>query len=134
MTTLGCDGIRCPLIDGRMAVVTAFADGTYTAVVPEADDDTIAKLHDVTHSLVAQALGLPHSPALWMVAHQGGASPDLVAYEEAAVLAIAEYARALEIPSKACSVCDGEGYIEEGDSSGPTDWPLCPACTDPSLL
>lgn len=49
--------------------------------------------HDLTHSLLARALGLPHSPTLHDVAH-GRAASDLHAIEEEAVLALQRFARA----------------------------------------
>jgi hypothetical protein len=80
-----------------MHLLTRFPDGTEVFAVPEPDADTIEQLHDLVHHLLAQALDLPHSPTLGRVARHadGPASNDLVAYEEAAVLAIQQYARAL---------------------------------------
>jgi hypothetical protein len=49
--------------------------------------------HDLAHSILAHALGLPHSHTLHDVAH-GRPASDLHAIEEEAVLALQRFARA----------------------------------------
>lgn len=82
---------------GERYLTTYLPDGASVVAVPDPDDDVYAFLHDVVHLIVAKALDLPGSPALARVAHRDAslASDNLVAYEEAAVLAVIEYARAL---------------------------------------
>lgn len=56
--------------------------------------------HDMMHSRLAYMLGLPHSPALWDVAH-GVPATALHDLEEDAVLAVQAYARAARSRFKA---------------------------------
>lgn len=77
-------------------LLTTFPDGSTVHAIPAIDDDTIGWLHDLVHQLVAEAMHLERSPTLWRVAHQEHTATDrLVALEEAAVLAIQAFARAL---------------------------------------
>lgn len=75
-------------------LVTRLPDGTEVHAHPPLDHDTVERLHDLSHSFVAKALGLPVSPAL-SSATGTAVAPNLVALEEAAVLAMTAYAQAL---------------------------------------
>lgn len=74
--------------------MTTLPDGTEVHAHPPLDHDAVQRLHDLSHSFVAKALGLPVSPALSSVTGTA-VDPGLVALEEAAVLAITAYAQAL---------------------------------------
>lgn len=75
-------------------LVTILPDGTQVHAHPPLDHDVVQRLHDLSHSFVAKALGLPASPAL--TSGTGVAvDPELVALEEAAVLAMTAYAQAV---------------------------------------
>lgn len=54
------------------------------------------RTHDVVHSLMADFLGLEYSPTLHMLATQQS-DDDLMAKEEAMVLAVQEFAAAMKI-------------------------------------
>lgn len=79
-----------------MKLITRFPDGTEVCAVPAPDADTVEQLHDLVHEITARALGMPRSPTLNRVAYEGGnevVHDNLVAYEEAAILAIQEWIR-----------------------------------------
>lgn len=90
---------RAVALAGRsVRISTRFPDGTEVVAVPVVDADVVEQLHDVAHSIVAAALDLEHSPTLWRLAHpadEAVADDDLVAFEEAAVLAMQALVRAL---------------------------------------
>lgn len=85
---------------------TVFCDGAKVPAAPQDNDEyraTAARLgygtdtwrmcreHEIAHTVVCEAFGLPHSPTLWAVAHghKNGIpdSPGEMAAEEALVLA-----------------------------------------------
>jgi hypothetical protein len=57
--------------------------------------EALNREHDLTHCLLAFALGLPHSPTLREVAR--GKSHPVWPIEEATVLAVQQYARAMGV-------------------------------------
>jgi hypothetical protein len=71
-------------------VCTTFADGAAVLARPVAEPWLRTLSHDPLHSFLASLKGLPHSKALWNVAHPYTYSDDDVAYEEASVLRIQE--------------------------------------------
>jgi hypothetical protein len=77
--------------EGRF-VRTTFADGTNVLARPVDEAWEQTRLHDLLHSLIAEARGEPHSPSLWNVAHPDGPRYDLptVRSDEARVLAAQE--------------------------------------------
>jgi hypothetical protein len=86
-----------------MILVHIFPDGT--TLTADQEVHGVADLHDVVHMLLAEAAGTGTSPTLLRMAHGNDTSDpaapddDLVAYEEAAVLAIQAYMRALVGPT-----------------------------------
>lgn len=77
-----------------MELLTRLADGTEIHAVPAVHADVFEQLHDATHALVAEALAQP-SPTLHRLAHGLTLDDPVVRHEEAAVLAITAYMRAL---------------------------------------
>lgn len=78
-----------------MYLLTRFPDGTTVHAVPLPGASAVEELHDIIHLLLAEAMKLEHSPSLWNVTHRGTAPKTLLAFEEAAVLAIQRFAQAL---------------------------------------
>lgn len=100
--------VKC---DGTAWVVTRYSDGTEVLAHPmhrpedEAlavelgypDVDEMTLFHDPLHERLARALGLPHSPTLWALAH-GQPAPACAAHEEAMVLAAQKFMNAWSAP------------------------------------
>jgi imidazolonepropionase-like amidohydrolase len=86
-------------------VVTTYPDGTQVHAHPNHDADSYATAwelghesvqdmtywHDQIHSLIAWAVLGTNSPVLWSVAHQEEIDPEMLALEEAAVLALQKW-------------------------------------------
>jgi hypothetical protein len=81
-----------------MYLLTRLKDGTTIHAIPRPEHGVFERLHDVTHSLIAEAIGVP-SPTLARVAHGHDLDLDIVRLEEAAVLAITAYLEATHTPS-----------------------------------
>ena len=86
---------------------TRFPDGTFCPAVPVLNAESQARArslgygedlarmsveHELAHTVLAEAYGLPHSPALWAVAH-GEAPPHNAQLEEATVLGLQRFGR-----------------------------------------
>lgn len=79
------DGTKCPALPHRTP------EQAHTAAeLGYGDDvDAMCREHEVLHTLLALARGLPHSPTLWDVAHgPPDPAPDYHYEEEAEVLAL----------------------------------------------
>lgn len=102
MRTIAFAACEVRVWDDLRALQTHFPDGSYVPAAPKHDDEQAAlarahgygadvwalvRDHEVCHTLVGEALGHPHSPTLWYVAHPGSPEPDWAA-EEALVLAL----------------------------------------------
>ena len=92
---------------GKAWVVTRYPDGTEVHAHPNhrPDDEARAEAlgyadveemtldHDPLHTRLAVALGLPHSPTLWGLAHGEPADPIVAGAEEEMVLAAQRFLR-----------------------------------------
>lgn len=76
-------------------LVTFLPGGHRIDAHPGLDADMVDQAHDLIHLMLAKALDLPTSPALLRALGKWDViSDDLLAYEEAAVLAIQDLLRA----------------------------------------
>jgi hypothetical protein len=90
---------------GKRRVVTAYDDETFVYARPNHDTESYQRArslgypiggataamtrdHDLLHSVLAIARGLPHSPTLWALAHGEPIDPAVSADEEKTVLLI----------------------------------------------
>ena len=82
-----CGATReCEVGNERYATHLGYEGDCWTAMVE----------HEIGHTLISEALGHPHSPTLWAVAHDyGPGSPpyEEILTEEAIVLAVQRYSR-----------------------------------------